>query len=504
MYGKEYIKRPADYYVRKDPNIMQWSGLIGIGIATILLTCCTGGLAVMLRWRSYQHELAAIKAGQYLSIVGYQRLCQMTERASLLITLAALFIGIAGALLASFYLFTPTLLSRSSFLIGLLFCIFIAPNLIIPRLLYDLLGIFWVDTPALITFHGSSIEPMQALILGIKSSVIGPLPNERRFKVGPSPSLPMLLFLEALGLLYYFHLPSLLWLMALAAASWSICYPLGTRYVIAWTTQTIPIEQSSWASLVLHIDEWARAADIKLQDIRIHTMIRTACSDGIVWGIFRPMLLLNNVFLAHSDWRQQEALLAWLIGLLHRRVSVTYLWLNNSLLVIIWTLLATMVALLASLSTPRPLPLALIALATFTIIYTAMILVAHRKIQHDYFAADHFAVKQTSDPLALIVALHTIHTLNTYSPQLPPLMVKRIIALYQLLQQPDSPNHWTHDPVPSLLPFSLAEKLLTTPLYQIESATTHSLEPTNVIHLHDYKTGKRATNDGQSGNEPST
>src|SRR5579884_4240937 len=84
MYGKEYIKRPADYYIRKDPNIMQCSGLIGIGIATLLLSCCTGALAVLLRWRSYQHELAAIKTGQYLSIVGYQRLCQMTDRASLL------------------------------------------------------------------------------------------------------------------------------------------------------------------------------------------------------------------------------------------------------------------------------------------------------------------------------------------------------------------------------------------------------------------------------------
>ncbi len=480
---------------------MQCSGLIGIGIATLLLSCCTGALAVLLRWRSYQHELAAIKTGQYLSIVGYQRLCQMTDRASLLITLVALFLGIAGALLASFYLFTPTFLSRSSSFIGLLFCIFIAPNLIIPRLLYDLLGIFWVDTPALTTFHGSSIEPLQALLLGIRSSVIGPLPNERRFKVGPSPSLLMLLFLEALGLLYYFHLPSLLWLLALAAACWSFCYPLGARYVLAWTTQTTPIEQSPWASLVLHIDEWARAADIKLQDIRIHTMIRTTCSDGIVWGVFRPILLLNNAFLTHSDWRQQEALLAWLIGLLHRRVSVTYLWLNNSLLVVSWTLLATMVALLASLPTPRPLPIALISLATFTILYTAMILVAHRKIQHDYFAADYFAVRQTSDPLALIVALHTIHTLKTPSPQLPPLIAKRIIALYQLLQQPDSPDHWTHDPVPSLLPFSLAEKLLTTPLQQPESSAISSSEPTNIIHLHDYKTGKRAINDGDSSEE---
>jgi hypothetical protein len=474
---------------------MQWSGLIGIGSATLLFTCCIGAIAVMLRWRCYQHELSAIKAQQYLSIVGYQRLCQMTERTSLLITLAALFIGIAGTLLALFYLFTPALLSRSSFATGLLFCFFIAPNLIIPRLLYDLLGVFWVDAPALATFHGSSIEPMQALLLGLKSSVIGPLPNERRFKIGPSPSLLMLLFLEALGLLYSFHLPSLLWLIALAAACWSICYPLGARYIIARTTQTISIEQSPWAALVHHVDEWARTAGIKLQDIRIHTMIRIGCSDGIIWGVFRPMLLLNNVFLAQSDWRQQEALLAWLIGLLHRRVSITYLWLNNSLLVITWTLLATMVALLASLSTPRPLPIALIALAAFTIIYSIMILIARRKIQHDYVAADLFAINQTSDPLALIIALHTIHTLNTRSSQLAPLMVKRIMALYQLLQRPDSPDHWTHDPVPSLLPFSLADKLLTTPLHQTESDTTLPSEPANIIHLYDYKISKRPTED---------
>jgi hypothetical protein len=399
---------------------------------------------------------------------------------------------ISGALLALFYQFTPMQLSRSSFVVGLLFCVFIAPNLVMPRLLYDVLGIYWVDAPALATFHGSTIEPMQALMLGLKSSVLGPLPNERRFKIGPSPSLLTLLFLEALGLLYCFHLPSLLWLMPLASACWSICYPISARYVIAWTTQTTSIEQSPWAALVLHIDEWARAAGVKLRDIRIHTMICTGCSDGIIWGIFRPVLLLNNVFLTHSDWRQQEALLAWMIGLLHRRVPVTYYWLNNSLFVITWALLATMVVLLASLSTLRSLLIALIVLTMCIIVYSIMLFIAHRKIHHDYFAADRFAINQTSDPPALIIALHTIHTLTTRSSQLPPIMVKRIIALYQLLQQPDSPDHWTQVPVPSLVPFSLAEKLLTTPLHQTEAASVSLPESTNIIRLHDYKTFKRA------------
>jgi hypothetical protein len=213
------------------------------------------------------------------------------------------------------------------------------------------------------------------------------------------------------------------------------------------------------------------------------------------------MLLLNNAFLTHSDWRQQEALLAWMIGLLHRRVPVTYLWLKNGLFVITWTLLATVVALLASLSTSQSLLIALIALTILIIIYSITILMAQRKMHHDYLAADRFAINQTNDPLALIIVLHTIHTLNTHSSQLPSIMVKRIIALYQLVQQPDSPGHWTHDPVPSLSPFSLGEKLLTTPLHQAEPAALLPSESTNIIHLHDYKTSKQITSDVSSSDK---
>src|SRR5581483_4431433 len=126
--------------------------------------------------------------------------------------------------LTSFYLLPTTLPAHSFSSAGLLFCIFIAPNLVIPCLLYDLLGIFWVDAPALMIFHGSTVEPKQALLLGLKSSIIRPLHNERRFKIGPSPSLLTLLLLEMSGLFYYFRLPSLLWLIPLLAVSGNICY----------------------------------------------------------------------------------------------------------------------------------------------------------------------------------------------------------------------------------------------------------------------------------------
>jgi hypothetical protein len=484
---------------------MQWSGLIGIGIATLFFTCCISILAVMLRRRTYLQIVAAIDGREYTHINGYQYICHTSERISNLLLPTTLLIGVAGSLLTSFSLFPTTILSRPLSIIGVLFCIFIAPNLVIPGLLYDLLGIIRVDVPALATFNSSEIEPKQALILGLKSCIIGPLYNERRFKIGPSPSLLMLILLEALGLLHCFRLPYLLWLIPLLAACANIFYyTIGSRRIIAWATRTIPIEQSPWAFLVLHIDEWIRLAGVKRQDIRVQTMIRIGSSNSAVSDLFHPVVLLNNTFLTHSDWRQQEALLAWMIRLVHKKFPATYIWLTSSLSVISWTFLAAGVAFLITFSPHHSqLPGLISPLIAIILIYAITFLITRKLTQHADFEADLFAAELTSDPLALIVALHTQHSLNTSRSQLPLATRKRIAALYQLTLQPHASHYWINDPVPSLLPFSFEEKLLTTPLHQAEHATFPPAEPINIISLHDYKTRKPVVNEMQVLEEPS-
>jgi hypothetical protein len=444
----------------------------------------------MLRWRTYLQIVAAIEGHEYTHISGYQSLCRTSAWISNLLLPTTLLIGIAGSLLTSLYLLPDITLSRPLSIIGVLFCIFIAPNLVIPALLYDLYGIIRVDVPALATFNGNEIEPKQALILGLKSCIIGPLYNERRFKIGPSPSLFLLILLEALGLLHCFRLPYLLWLIPLLAACANIYYyTIGSRHIIAWTTRTIPIEQSPWASLVFHIDEWIKRAGVKRQDIRIQTMIRISSSNGAVSDLFHPVLLLNNTFLAHSDWRQQEAQLAWMIRLVHKKFPVTYIWISSTLSVISWTFLAAGVALLITFSPSRSQFLSLIfLLVVIILIYSITVLITRKITQYAYTEADQFAAKLTSDPLALIVALHTQHILNTSRPQLPSAIQQRIAALYQLTLQPDASRYWICDAVPSLLPFSFAEKLLTTPLHSEEHTTLSTAEPINIIAFRDYKT----------------
>jgi hypothetical protein len=484
----------------KGPNSMQWSGLIGIGIATLLFACCISVLAVFLRWRTYLQIVAAIKGRKHTYISGYQYLCHTSDLISLLLLLSTFIIGLTGSIIASFSFFSSIITSKPLSIIGVLFCIFIAPNLVIPALLYDLLGIVRVDVPALATFHSSEIEPKQALILGLKSCLIGPLYNERRFKIGPSPSLGLLALLETLGLLHCLHLPYLLWLIPLLAACANIYYyTIGSRHIIAWTTRTIQIEQSPWASLVLHIDKWIRLAGVKRQDIRIQTMIRIGSSNGAVSDLFHPVVLLNHTFLAHSDWRQQEALFAWMIRLVHKKFPATYIWLNSCLSVISWTFLAAGVALLITFSPSRLRMLGMISLLLFVtiLIYCITLFIAHEMTRHAYAEADQFAADLTGDPLALIVALHTLHALNTSRPQLSAITQKRIAALYCLTRQSDALKRWNYDPVPSLLPFSFEEKLLTTPLLQEEQATLPTADPPNIISLHDYKTKQPIANEVQ-------
>jgi hypothetical protein len=139
-------------------------------------------------------------------------------------------------------------------------------------------------------------------------------------------------------------------------------------------------------------------------------MIRIGSSNGAVSDLFHPVLLLNNTFLAHSDWRQQEALLAWMIRLVHKRFPATYIWINSGLSVISWTFLAAGVALLITFSPSRSQLFSLILLLVFIIlIYSITILITSKITQHAYAEADRFAAELTSDPLALIVALHTQH-----------------------------------------------------------------------------------------------
>jgi hypothetical protein len=453
--------------------------VILVSLITTLLACCLAGIAVILRWGIYQRERASLQVNHALRLHYYQRLCRATELISYSVSLLNLIACIAGSIVL--FMLTPSLTSSDfSLQAGNIICFLIAPCLLIPAFLYDLLGVLFIDLPALAEFHGSQLEKPFALQLLLKSSLFGSLPHERRFKVGPTPSLWTLLLLEVAGLLLLTHHSDWLWFLPLFVALWEPGRLLLERRIVLWTTCTLPIEQSPWGALVLHIGDWARVSGVRLQDVRVHIMLRIGTGTSVLMRPFRPMLLLNNLFLLNSEWRQQEALVATLFGQLHKHMLTRLSLIRGSLSIASWTLLAALATILSLSSFPF-LPLLLI-LSLAVLVFT---IVTIYQLQGNYVTADRFAAELTRDPTAILVALHTLRHLVILSPWQALSLHRREQALGLLLQQPESQDHWNNAPVSSPLPLMRGGRSLTKPPHQAVEAEQEKTD--NIIHLLDYR-----------------
>lgn len=466
---------------------MQWSGTILVGVAATVLACCMAGIAVIIRWRRYKKEVAAVQAATYPTIVGYQHLCTTTMHMTLFVGISAIFSGILGILFAIFYTIPSSPSPRISLLVGGAICIFIAPCLVIPPFLYDLLGIVFVDIPALTTFYESELETKEAFVLGLKSGLLGPLSHERRFNAGPPPSLLTFLLLEALGLLCLYNLTYLLWLIPLLGMLWALCRVIFARKILAWSTHTIPIEQSPWASLILHIGEWARVAGVKYQNIRVHTTIRVGNATGALFGILHSTLLLNTVFLMNSEWRQQEASVATLLGLAHKRIPAASTGMGHSLFIFDWLLLTLLTAVFLALPSSRNLTLILFAFLLVCLLTILLLLLRSRWLSRSYETADRFALKLTNDPAALIVALHTTHLLSLPSSTQSSFLDKRIHVISQHILQENQEKIWEYTPVPAISPYSIDAYTLTIPLTEPGISTPLPPNHSKIIDINDYK-----------------
>lgn len=331
-------------------------------------------------------------------------------------------------------------------------------SLLLPLVVYNLVSAPLVTVPALRDLRGLRVGAGEITTLRLKQSVAFYSP---------------LLLVSAAGLLVSADGP-LAVLLSVAALACYVLLALFGAHVIRWQVRTTPLERSEWAALAPRVAEWQRRAGVRLRDVRVQHTGRLGYANVQVAGTLDRTLLLSDAFLAQSDWRQRDALVAWAIGYT-RRGSGRRMQSGRATFFVL-------VAALALLSVTLPLLMpdldpTLVGVLPFLFLVPALIVLAarpRRRVSHLVAAADSYAAWLSGDPLALIVALNTLNAINGLSPQRAlgrhPSLASRVVALAQLARQPGPRAPFAAQPVPSAVPIALDGRLVTVPLDQAPPA----------------------------------
>jgi Zn-dependent protease with chaperone function len=175
------------------------------------------------------------------------------------------------------------------------------------------------------------------------------------------------------------------------------------------------------------------------------------------------MVIISEFFLRHSEWRQQDAWVGALIGLVKRKVSL-HTFLGKLISCIIVGAYFLVLPFTNSFSTDL-LALTIILLSPLLLLIGAYILISvisaysQRLETRDYIEADRLASFLTGDPVAVMVALNLVRALNgvTINQQ-----DERMRNLDELARQPWSRAPQAALPVPAVCEASYDSHLLTT------------------------------------------
>ncbi|MBV9232349.1 MAG: hypothetical protein JOZ18_23780 [Chloroflexi bacterium] len=426
---------------------------------------------IRLRQRALQQEIAAGNT----SLEAYQRF--MAARTSTgyttrlltarTIMIAAPCIGLIVFLSVIFNSFIPDLLNfflQASVLYPLLLAPYI--GYYIGGRVHDIVGALVVDAEAVRFFQVSNLQRSEIATLKRRQALLQWLPSA--------------LFWETLAILFIFTSSGslfdvLLLLLALCLCSAMVIGVVFDAPLYAFTHKLQPIAQTQWATLAPRIAAWAHLAGVEFSSIQIQQAMPDTI-DMNISGLGKPMLIISEFFLRHSEWRQQDALVSMLIGLAKRKVNL-HTFLDNLISVII-VVAYVLVLPFTKLSSTDVLALAITFLSPLLLLIVAYILMStisaySRRLQtRDYIEADRMASFLTGDPVAVMVVLNLIYALSgvTMNQQ-----DERMRNLDELARQPWPRAPQAALPVPAVCEVSYDSHLLTA---SMDGATTPGPVPT--------------------------
>ncbi|MBO0778977.1 MAG: hypothetical protein J2P37_09150 [Ktedonobacteraceae bacterium] len=293
-------------------------------------------------------------------------------------------------------------------------------------------GIDLLNTRIFVTIYAEAGRAFEVSSLGREEITAQ---RRRRFLFLIAPSL---LCFEVAGLLYILlgNQPlTPVFILLLTFLPIAVLYIFFSRQRLRLNLFLTPIEQTEWAPLQERIQAWARLAGTQFRSIEIWREL-IGMSNALVVGRSRPTLILSEHLLRNTEWRQQDALTAMMLGTFRRR-RTSFLLLRILLIVLLVAFVAGLIVLV-ELPTTEPGQIMLIWLVVVSLILLALIVqLSIRRInKRRQFSIDDFAANLTGDPIAIMVALHTICALNgiplNYKGSRQPAVARRLAYLDQL------------------------------------------------------------------------
>lgn len=433
-----------------------------LGVLVVLLGCL-GVVVVILAGRAaLGRELTAARAQREPAELAYQRFMLVSLRRARLLAVLVMLLA-AAPVLAALLLRAPSppLADVGAGVCALGFA------LILPLILYDLLAWPLLRARALRELRGSDLTGREALSIAAKRALLF--------------SLPLLIAIEGAGVAILRDQPAYGIAAVLLFMLW---YSVALRVQRQVLLGVVPLNQTQWVALGPRVMEWGRLAGVPIATVEVARTARLGNAQAYLAGSRHRRLVISDSFLAASDWRQQDAIIGYLLGHVRKRTVA-----RVGARALIWFAVPAVMLLsflvLPSLATSEPgnnpplaavvgavlLVVASIALIVFIVYSTVRRLFARRGGMRRYVLdADRYGAELTGDPLAAMVAITTLNALNAMPANVrtsvQPSAIDRMAALELLLRQPGPRAPWAYQPVPSSVPVLLGANAITVPLNQ--------------------------------------
>ncbi len=211
---------------------------------------------------------------------------------------------------------------------------------------------------------------------------------------------------------------------------------------------------------------WGRLAGVPVTGMRLLQSGALGFADGNITGLFGRTIYLSDRFLQATDWRQQDALVGFLLGLDKRRRSLYLISYGSSALILI--LYAVIIFVPDSLTSVSIAILPIFALIALGLRIFRLSGGVYSLTRYTLFSdADKLGAELTGDPMAAMAMLTTVSALTTQDPTvmtvagatLPPRMAlltpgvgQRVTTLDALMRQPGPRAPWAYQLSPAPCP----------------------------------------------------
>ena len=364
-----------------------------------------------------------------------------------------------------------------------------ALSLTVAPLVFNIISAQRADAQAMRELLGLTTQPGDLITL--------------RARVALLSTLPLILLIESFFLLSALAqnglLPTIIGGALVAAlVAWLIVVSF-SQVTLFFTS--VPIEQTQWGEFGARARDWARLAGIRLEAVRVLPMAALGSADGYIRGFGARTIYVSDVFLQMSEWRQQDAYTAYLLGYSQRRrKQAPWTYGASALLLLFFVSVAFLPILLPGIEyTSSGDPIFLYF--TFVLLLLLIILsISRQRGRNILFTSDAYAAQLTGDPTAVMAMVATIDSRSggfartayfrgVVSPLLRyggyrgaygfysfgsisqlPTILNRLAALDAIMRTPGPRAPWAMAPVPSITPVAMGPYPVTVPLQQAAQA----------------------------------